>query len=164
MYLWCSGVFCTVITLNQYVNDGQVNLVEMRNDGDPFDEQAVVVGSKEHARIVLSAILKADEVAMGVGAEEMSLKSNPVSGIPATPELLKSARVRECDVDLPKCTSHQVMIFLNTAHAAQSFAISVRAMGTPCVEYHKLVSSIEREKNVHAFRAGDQPHLQQGRD
>lgn len=56
-------------------------------------------------------------------------------------------------------TKSLTMIFANTADRASLLAAALREAGTDCLEFHKLLSSGEKEENLERFRAGEVPVL-----
>ena len=57
--------------------------------------------------------------------------------------------------ELPPPTSiEKTMVFANTAENVAALARVLRSEGLECLEYHKLLTSREREGNLEAFRSG----------
>lgn len=59
----------------------------------------------------------------------------------------------------PPAATPLTMIFANTAERASQLAAELRDAGTECLEFHKLLSSSEKEENLERFRAGAVPVL-----
>lgn len=104
--------------------------IDLSQDGSApasCDANNIVVGSEAHAKVVLLAIQNADRED-GKTNGEIEEQSHS--------------------------TRRSIMIFLNSAHNAKRFALSLRTLGQSCAEYHKLISSQEKENNLLSFESG----------
>jgi superfamily II DNA/RNA helicase len=100
----------------------------------PSSRSGAEVGGAAHAALVIGAILRGP-------------------GEPLVPP---------AEHDMPTAVArlaalhHQVMVFLNTAEAAQRLASSLNEVGVRCGQFHKLAGSEQRQRDLEAFREGSE--------
>lgn len=134
------------------------------------DGAGPVEGSQEHVLAVVRAILSNDNsstrVSMGEtgsagGAEDAAGSRNDNAGLIAQSSLSLQDPARclttltSDELRAVNSLDHLVMVFLNTAEAAQRFAEFMGGQGVQCVEYHSLMGGADRAESLRRFRQSD---------